>query len=111
MVDGALERRDEGASNASGFIKKYQKLRKCEPIYYHKRFCKRANSKSIISKKDNVNKLIVQSLGRLNNIGRTTHVVGFRRSILININNLLILSSRFLDARTCNSTIVIVLLC
>ena len=58
MVGGALERRDEGASNASGFIKKDSKLRKCEPIYYHKRFCKRANSKNIISNNDNVNKLI-----------------------------------------------------
>ena len=36
MVDGALERRDEGASYAFGFIKKYSKLRKCEPIYYRK---------------------------------------------------------------------------
>ena len=58
MVDGALERRDEGASYDFGVIKKYSKLRKCEPIYYHNRFCKRANSKDIISNNDNVNKLI-----------------------------------------------------
>ena len=35
MVDGALERRDKGASNAFGFRKKYSKLRKCEPKNYH----------------------------------------------------------------------------
>ena len=42
MVDGALERRDEGASNAFEFIKKYSKLRKCETIYYRNVDFKRA---------------------------------------------------------------------
>ena len=71
MVDGAFERRDEGASNAFGFMKKYSKLSKCEPIYYHKRFCKRANSKSNISKEDNTNKLISSHFGGMLSSERT----------------------------------------
>ena len=76
MVGGALERRDEGASNALGFIKKYPKLRKCEPIYYRNVDFKRViflnGDRIVITLFDNAFWICVRSARRTG-----IHKVGF----------------------------------